>query len=81
MSGNIITFISNNVRGIQTSQKRMKLFKYLRSYVTSNRFVFFQETHSSISDEKKWEEESNDKLFFSHSKTNSCEVSISYYEP
>ena len=81
MSGNIITFISNNVRGIQTSQKRMKLFKYLRSYVTSNRFVFFQETHLSISDEKKWEEEFNDKLFFSHGKINSCEVSISYYEP
>ena len=79
MTDNVITFISNNVKGIQTSQKRMKLFEYLKSYVATNGFVFLQETHSSIRDEKKWEDEFRGKLFFSHGKTNSCGVLIGYY--
>ena len=49
---------------IQTPQKRIKLFEYLVSYVTSNWSVFLQETHSSMSDEKKWQDELNGKLFF-----------------
>ena len=53
MNGSIITFIFSKVKRIQTSQKRMLSFEYLRSYVTSNEFVFLQETHSSIGDEKK----------------------------
>ena len=57
MNGNVITFISNNVEGIQTSQKRVKLFEYLKSYVATNGFVFLQETQSSIRDEKKWGDE------------------------
>ena len=79
MKDNVITFISKNVKGIQTSKKRMKLFEYLKSYVTTNGFVFLQETHSSIRDEKKWEDEFKGKLFFSHGKTNSCGVLIGYY--
>ena len=46
MKDNVITFISKNVKGIQTSQKKMKLFEYLKSYVETNGFVFPQETHS-----------------------------------
>ena len=79
MTDNVITFISNNVKGIQTSQKRMKLFEYLKSYVATNGFVFLQETHSSIKDEKKWEDEFRSKLFFSNEKANSCGVSTGYY--
>ena len=57
----------------------MKLFENLKSYVATNGFVFLQETQSSIRDEKKWEDEFNGKLFFSHWKTNSCRVLIDYY--
>ena len=64
MKDNFITFISNSVKGIQTLQQRMKLFEYLKSYVATKEFVFFQETHSSIRDEKKWEDEFRGKLFF-----------------
>ena len=74
MNDDFITFISNNVKGIQTSQKRMKLFEYLRSYIVTNGFVFLQETHSTIRDEKKLENEFKSRLFFSHGKTNSCGV-------
>ena len=64
---------SSNVKGIQTSRKRIKLFEYLKSYVTSNGFVFHQEIHLSISDKKNWEDELSGKLFFSHLKTTSTE--------
>ena len=58
----------------------MKIFEYLKRYVATNGFVFLQQTHSSIRDEKKWEDEFRGKLFFSHGKTNSCGVLIGYYE-
>ena len=74
-----ITFISNNVKGIQNSAKRIKLFKYLKSYVTGNGFIFVQETHSCINDEIKWRGKFNGELFFSHGKTSSCGVAIGFY--
>ena len=37
------------MNAIQMPQKRIKLFEYLESYVTSNGFVLLQETHSSMS--------------------------------
>ena len=49
-----ITFISNNFKGIQNSVKRIKLFEYLKSYVTANGFIFLQETRSCITDQIKW---------------------------
>ena len=74
-----MTFISNNIKRIQTSQKRIELFEYLKNYVTSNGF-FLQETHLLISYEKKWEDEFNGKLFFSHRNTNSYGVLTGYYK-
>ena len=38
----------------------------------------FQETYSSLNDEKQWKDEFNDPLFFSHSKTNSCGVATGF---
>ena len=76
---NKITFISNNVKGIQNSGKRIKLFEYLKSCVTVNGFIFLQETHSCINDEIKWRDEFNGELFFSHGKANSYGVVIGFY--
>ena len=76
---NKITFISNNVKGIQNSVKRIKLFEYLKSCVTENGFNFLQEIHSCISDEIKWRDEFNSELFFFHGKTNLCRVAVGFY--
>ena len=67
-------FISNNVKGIQASKKRLKLFEYLKQNINFNGFILFQETHYSLNDEKQWKDEFNGPLFFSHSKANSCGV-------
>ena len=72
-------FISNNVKGIKASEKRLKLFEYLRNNINNNDFVFLQETHSSLKDEQKWKDDFKGPLFFSHEKSNSFGVSIGYW--
>ena len=75
---NNVSFISSNVKGLQAISKRIKIFEYLKNYVTSNGFIFLQETHSSVKDEKIWNDEFGGQLFFSHGKTNSCGVAIGF---
>ena len=77
MSGNY-NFISNNVNGIRASEKRLKLFEYLKNNINGNGFIFLQETHSLSNDELKWKDEFGGPLFFSHGKSNSCGVAIGY---
>ena len=75
---NNLSLISNNVTGLQAIWKRIKIFEYLKNYVTSNGFIFLQETHSSVKDEKIWNDEFEGRFFFSHGKTNSCGVAIGF---
>ena len=73
-----LKFISNNVKGIQRSEKRIKMFEYLKNSISPSRFIFLQERHSSVNDEKRWCDELNGSLYFSHGKTNSGGVAIGY---
>ena len=53
-SSNILTFLTNKVKGLQSSKKRIKLIEYFRSKLNHNGFLFLQETHSTIKNENKW---------------------------
>ena len=75
MNSDNLKFISNNVKGIQKSEKRIKIFEYLIFFFYLN---FLQETHSSVDDEKRWCDELHGNLYFSHGKTNSGGVAIGY---
>ena len=77
MNGNY-NFISSNVKGVKVSEKRLKLFEYLRNNINNNGFIFLQETHLSSKDEQKWKYDFRGPLFFSHRKSNSCGVAICY---
>ena len=59
-------FISKNVKGLQNSLKRTKIFAYLKNNLGSNGFLLLQETHSSLADEKKRADELEGPIFFSH---------------
>ena len=61
-------FIPNNVNGIKASEKRLKLFEYLKKNINDNDFVFLQETHSLSNDELKWKDEFGRPLFFTRKK-------------
>ena len=75
---NYIQFISNNVKGLQSLEKRIKVFEYLKDCISNNGFMFLQETHSTIYDEKRWHDELKGKLFSSHGHSNSCGVAIGF---
>ena len=77
MINNYILFISNNVKGLQSIEKRIKVFEYLINCISNNE-LFLQETHSTVYDEKRWQDELKGKLFFSHGHSNSCEVAIGF---
>ena len=47
-------FWSSNVKGLQNSLKKIKIFEYLKNNLGSDGFLLLQETHSSLADEKKW---------------------------
>ena len=54
---NNLSLISINVKGLQAVSKWIKIFEYLKNYITSNGFIFLQETHSSVKHEKIWNDE------------------------
>ena len=56
-------FISNNVKEIPSSVKRLKSFEYLKKNIHHNDFVFLQETHSFTQDKKKWKNDFKDPFF------------------
>ena len=77
MNGNC-NFVSNNVKEIKASEKRLKLFENLKNNINDNGFIFLQETHPLSNDELKWKDDFGGPLFFSHGKSNSCGVAIGY---
>ena len=64
MSNTIGNFISTNVKGIRSSEKRLKIFEYLKINIHHNGFVFLQETHSLTQDEKSGKMTSKICYFF-----------------
>ena len=46
-------FLFSNVKGLQSSKKRLKQFEYFKSKLKPNGLLFLQETHSTIACEKK----------------------------
>ena len=78
MINNYLQFISNNVKGLQSLEKRVKVFEYLKNCISNNGFMFLQEMHSTIFHKKRWQDEHKGKLFFSHRHSNSCRVAISF---
>ena len=62
---NIIKFISNNVRGLQSHIKRRKIFHRLNSQ-PDPAVIMLQETHSTAQNEKQWRAEWGGQAYFCH---------------
>ena len=71
-------FVSNNVKGLGSETKRLKIFKRLKDLVELKGIIFFQETHSSVDSEIKWKQEfgKENDLFFCNGTSNSRGVAI-----
>ena len=77
-SSNNLTFLTRDVKGLQSSKKRIKLIEYFKSKLNHNGFLFLQETHSAIKNENTWVNDLNGLVFLSHGANNSCNVLIAY---
>ena len=69
-----LNFLSNNVNGLKSSKKRIKMFEYFRDKVSNNGIIFLQETHSTEDAHNKWRDDFQGQISFSHGTTNSCGV-------
>ena len=67
-------FLANNVKGLKSSIKRVKMFEYFKNKIGHWGILFLQETHSSIDTEKQWNDD-----FKGHGKTNSFVVPFAFY--
>ena len=77
-NSNNLTFLTNNVKGLHLSKKRLKLIEYFQSKLNHNGFHFLQETHKTIKTENAWVSDFNGPVSFSHGASNSCGVLIAY---
>ena len=71
--------LSNNIKGLQLSKRRLKLFQFFESNISTKGILFLKETHYLKVTEKLWYNELNGDLFFSRVKTNSCSVLVGFY--
>ena len=61
-----LQFISNNVKELSNSLKRIKIFECLKNNLGPPRFLFLQKTHSFLADKKKWADELKEPIHFFH---------------
>ena len=52
-----LSFITNNIKGIQSHKKRLKLAQYFKENLGSTGVLFLQETHSSSKVKQKLKED------------------------
>ena len=73
-----VCFITNNVKGLQSSKKRSKFIKHLKDKLQFNRLLFLQETHSVSDDENAWADDFKGQVFLSQGTSDSRGVFIAY---
>lgn len=76
MSNGHLNFFINNVKGIQSSKKRLRLFKYFENKLNHNGVRFIRNKHSSIKKEYAWVNGFNSSMFFFRGVSSSCGVVI-----
>ena len=65
LPNNSLSFITNNIKGIQSSKKRLKSIQFFKDKIGSTGVLFLQETHSDSNVKEKWKEDFTDQFFFS----------------
>ena len=64
LPNNSLSFITNNVKGIQSSKKRLKLIQYFKDKIGSTGVLLLPETHSDSKVEQKWKKDFKGPVFF-----------------
>ena len=72
----VLKIASINVRGLNNSVKRRKLFNYLQDPEHNYDIVFIQETHSTKGNEKLWKNQWGGRIYYSHGTHNARGTAI-----
>ena len=64
LPNNSVSFSTNNINGMQSSKKRLKLMQYFKDKTGSTGVLFLQETYSDSKVEQKWKEDFKGPIFF-----------------
>ena len=65
MANSKVCFATNNVKGLQSSNKKpWKLIEYLKNKLESNEILFLQETYSISNDKNGWADDFKSQVFF-----------------
>ena len=59
-----LNFLSNNVNGLNSSKKGIKMFEYFTEKIVNNGILFLQEIHSSHDTVINWRDDFKGELFF-----------------
>ena len=63
LPNNSLSFVTNNVKGIQSAKKRLKLIQYFKDKIESTGVLFLQETHSDSKVEQRLKEDLKVQFF------------------
>ena len=64
LPNNSARFITNQVKGMQSLKKRLKLMQYVKDKIGSNGILFLRETHFDGKVKQKWRKEFKGSIFF-----------------
>ena len=74
-----LTFITNNIKGIQNNSKRLSVVECFRNKLGNNGILFLQEPHSTFNDEVIWKNDFSGPAFYSHGTSQTCDVLTAYF--
>ena len=63
---NCLTFITNNIKGIQNNSKRLSVAEYFKNELGNNEILFLQQTHSTFNNENIWKNDFNIPVFYAY---------------
>ena len=78
-NANCLTFLTNNLKGIQNNSKRLSIIEYFKNKLGNNRNLFLQDTHFTFNDENIWKNDFNVLVFYSRGTPQSFGVLIAFF--
>ena len=63
---NCLTFITNNIKGIENNSKRLFVAEYSKNELGNNEILFLQQTHFTFNNENIWKNDFNIPVFYAY---------------
>ena len=68
---NCLTFITNNIKGIQNNSKRLSVAEYFKNELGNNKILFLKQTHSTFNNENIWKNDFNIPVCYAYGTSKS----------